>query len=347
MFIKDIASAIVKAPSLCYFLEGSPGSGKTYGTYAELKELGYNPIIVSCQNIPVEDTVRLPMADPSKPGTVVYSTPEVWKPVPKMAFILDELFKAPSEVVNAFLPLMWGREFMGYMYISDTPVIVTGNTQSLRLGDLRKPHHINRMTTIRVSEPNQEEAARIMVQIGVDGRIVDWARRNPQSLVSYDESVQAKPQSELAEYWGLDTRNPLAPFCSMRSLEQAGRLVAALSDDPVSLRVMLSGTIGDKAAASYIKYAAKLEDYVSALEVINNPEKVRIPDSPFAQRATSIGLASAANEETIAPIMIYINRCHDEIKKIFARGISRKNSSTLEKMYFKSKNLLSLISNLS
>jgi len=321
--IEQSAQAILACPAVTFSLEGPPGVGKTHGISAHLREAGYTVHIMPCQNIPAEDTAALPVV--KKNGTVDFATPEMWHPAPKTAFILDELWKAPDDILNAFLPMVHGfpRTYMHHEYPEDTIVVVTGNAAEFRVGDKFKPHMGNRVVSIEVDDPTLAEATQVMLDRGVDARIIEWVRVNPQALKSFDPQAQTRPETELMNYYGYDQRHPKRKFCSMRSLELASNVIKSV---PEGVRQScLQGAIGQKAASNLEHFLRESAEFIPLADMVDGTAKV--PKQLFDRRLAAITAASGLDESNWKQLLKYAERLGSELKQVFLLNASRKKVS--------------------
>lgn len=324
--IKNAVRLALATPSVAHYFVGSPGGGKTYAPYSIAKKAGYDTMIVSCQNIPAQDLAQLPVVQAD--GTVEFATPAMWKPRPKMCIILDELFKAPEDVVNAFLPLVYGspRTFMGHTYDSDLIVIVTGNSAEFRVGDKEKPHMGNRMCRLEIADPTQDEALQTLLDMNVDSRVIAWVKAVPQAIVSFDAEAVKKPATELTHYFGWDPRYPMQKFTSMRALEMVSKQMQTAPSD--LLQPAIAGIFGDKAAESLAFFLRELSVYVPLIDMVERPKTATIPKSIFDKRLTALTAAAGLTKTNWEPLLEYVARLPEEIQHIFRINACRKEVST-------------------
>jgi len=323
--IQKACELALASPLVSFHFEGSPGVGKTYAPYEILTAAGYDVEIVNCQNMLIEDMSRLPFINADK--TVSFLSAEMWKPRPKRAFILDELFKAPEDVVNAFLPLAYGtpRTLMGNEYGQDTIVIVTSNSAEFRVGDKFRPHMGNRICTLQIADPSVQEAVTVMLNRGVDARIIKWVESCPQALVSYDSGASKKAETELSNYFGYDERYPRQKFVSMRALENVSHIIKTVPSD--LLRIAVAGMIGDKAATSLSHFLLELGEFIPLSEMVNKPDTTKIPKQIFDQRIAALTAASGLDKKNWKALLTYANRLNAEIRHVFIHAAARKTVS--------------------
>ena len=316
--IKEVVQLAIACPQTAIVLEGPPGSGKTYGPVYGLGRAAYNVLRIDAQNTQPDFLAALPIIDQAT-KTVSFVGHDVWKPRPRMAIIVDELFKAQKHVVDAFLPLIFGNEFMGHKYADDTIRIITCNNADFNLGDRELPHMGNRTTRILVADPSLEEAIEVMVERSYDSRILRWAEQDPAALISWDaELAKDLKESEAGNYYGYEPSFPRRKFVSMRSLELASHyLKAGVTGNP--LRAALEGVLGFKAARALERSMAQTGTVVTIAQVRANPNDVALPSNPYDQREMIVSMALGCVEKDKAWIPKFLQRVNGEYRRLFFR----------------------------
>ena len=321
MQLSKIISTIVAAPNVSYIVSGAPGSGKTQGIAQGLREAGYEVIRLDCIQLPAEDLAQVPVV--KKDGTLSFAFPVKFKARPKVAFILDELFKAPNDVINAFIPLVHGRDIYGQTFPLDTPVIITANSSEYKVGDSFKPHIGNRCVQLEVDNISAADAQRVMLDLNFDSRIISWSQKVPQALVSYDASLADKPETETEFYFGFSGRRPRQPFCSMRSLELASHLLKGGVTDSESLQ----GAIGKNAATSLALYCREIQHRVDPADILNGTAIV--PEHLFDARVATMTACSMLDETNWLEVITYIARLPKELQGVASRLLSAKKVTSV------------------
>ena len=324
--IKQAVQLAVAQPANAIVLEGSPGAGKTYGTIAELKERGYHVVRIDCQNVPSDWLTALPVIDKDDGKTVHMASHDMWRPQQKQAFILDELYKADKHIVDAFLPLVFGNEFMGHTYNDDTIRIITTNGGAFGLGDRELPHMGNRTTRLMVRDMTIDEATKVMVNLRFDRRIVAWLEHTPQALQSYNEHGAKLSDTEDADYFGYKPNDPRRKFCSMRTLEIASGWLKALDDgeDMALVRQALAGSIGERATNSLLRFinsrSAGAPTYKQLLA-----GAVRVNDlTQLNRRDATLNMACSVTEQDMKRVLDILDEMSNEFKRLFSRYVVHK-----------------------
>lgn len=332
MNLQSAISAILATPDVTFLCTSAPGVGKTQGISAALAKT-HHVILADCQNMQHEDMATLPVV---KDGEVSFTSNKFWKPHASKptAYILDELGKAIEPVRNALLPLLHGapRRVMGYSLRPDDIVVVLSNDGSLRLGDEFKAHQYNRVVQLHIDSPTVPEALSTMTMLGFDARISSWVEKTPSALVSFDASVQKKADGENVGYFGLISSKPSQPFCSMRSLETASKLMKTQSAS-AHLAEQLAGVIGKAAAISLSHHLKDIGEFVDPRSMEQAPDECSIPKSVFDQRLAMLGLASHIGETNYKPLLKYLARYPEDMRFIaYKRMATRQDALDLMKI---------------
>ena len=319
MPLNQALNNVFACPAVTYLLLGAPGVGKTTATINEALKRGKHVIRVDAQNIPSEDLARLPVLNKSKTA-MTFAIPEMWTPRPNTVIVLDELLKAPDDTVNAFLPLLYGKQLFGQQWPLETVVVVTSNSAEFRVGDKLQPHVLNRMVRLEIADPTPSEAEALMLDLGFDARIIKWTQQVPTSLVSYCAATASKPESENDFYFGYNPRQPREPFCSLRSLHTASQLLQAGITDSDTL----SGAIGKKAAHSLALYCREIRYFVQPAHILDGSAKV--PDNLFDCRMACITAVAIMDDKNWETVLNYIERLPAEIQSLACRAAARKST---------------------
>ena len=319
MPLNQALSNVFACPATTFLLLGAPGVGKTTATINEALKRGKHVIRVDAQNIPSEDLARLPVLNKSKTA-MTFAIPEMWTPRPSTVIVLDELLKAPEDVVNAFLPLLHGKQMFGQQWPLETIVVVTSNIAEFRVGDKLQPHVLNRMVRLEIADPTPSEAEALMLDLGFDSRIISWVKAEPYALVSYCPTSAAKPESELDRYFGYNPRSPREPFCSLRSLHTASQLMQAGITDSDTL----AGAIGKKAAHSLSLYCREIRSWVTPASILDGSAKV--PGNLFDERLAACTAVAIMTPDNWGVCLNYIERLHPEVQSVACRAAARKST---------------------
>lgn len=322
MKLNTAVSKIFSTPAVTFSLIGPPGSGKTSAPIAHAKALGMNVIRVDCANLPAEDLAQLPVLSDNK-QTMHFAIPDKWVPKPNTFIILDELFKASDDTINAFLPLVHGKMLFGQKWPDETVVCVTANSAEFKVGDKLQPHSLNRLVALHIDDWSPAEALSLMLDLGFDARVIGWAEKVPSALVSYDAEAANKPESESDFYFGYSPKYPRRPFCSMRSLETASRLLQAGNTDSETL----AGAIGKKAAASLSLFTREAQTFIDPKHILDGTAKA--PTHLFDQRQAATTAVAILDNKSWKACLEFIQKLQPEAQLVAFNLISVKSNMSL------------------
>ena len=98
-----------------------------------------------------------------------------------LIIMLDELSKAPREVLLPLLRLGLEREMFGYRLHPDSVVISNGNLTAENLGDGFQAHQLDRFTVLELRAPTNEEwIGNYAVPNNINPMISGWALQTPE-----------------------------------------------------------------------------------------------------------------------------------------------------------------------
>lgn len=314
---------------------GEPGIGKSsIMDYLE-RHFGdaYNYVYFDCANKDLGDVV-MPSVDKVNKITEYFPNAvfklQEGKP---MIIMLDEFTKAPQPIQNMLHPMLEVRN----KRLGDTPlpkgsiVFLTGNMASDGVGDQIKGHSLNRMTRVVVRKPNHEEWLAWAIESDkIDPVVMAWVNQHPHAMESYLEGNQD------SNPYIFNPKKMNGACVSPRSLELVSNVVANRHRyTENALLAAMAGTIGESAARdmhAFIDYQDKLPLWQ---EVIDNPTKAKVPDSPGACAVMVFGAVSKVTADTIDQFMTYLERLDEEWQAAFSIAIAK--NATKQQIAFKSK----------
>lgn len=252
------------------------------------------------------------------------------KPV---VIMLDEFGKAPRSIQNMMHTLLEVRN----KRVADTPlpagsiVFLTTNLSEEGLGDMLLDHSIDRLTVVEVRKPNSEEWLPWAAEHGIHPALMAWVKQTPTVLASFrdDDFDQDNP-------YVYNPKRVQTKFITPRSLELGSNII--WGRDKISqnaLACSLIGTIGEAGARDIESYLAFQDEIPTRESIINSPETAAVPASTGAMVTLLFNLEHATTEETINPIMKYVNRLDAEYQAVFCTTLAR--SRTKQKFAFNNK----------
>lgn len=121
------------------------------------------------------------------------------------------------------------------------------------------------------------------------------------------------------------------PFCTPRSLVETGELLVTLGgsgDIPTDDEAVevAAGGIG-QAAAAQLFASIRLDSELPKIEtIVANPGAAKLPSAPDAQMLVAYKLAALAEDNTLAPIVTYIERLPADFAVTFAKALCTRNA---------------------
>lgn len=190
---------------------------------------------------------------------------------------------------------------------------MAGNRSQDRSGSTKELDHlINRRVELDVTD-DLMGWEKWCLQNGVHPTIVAFGMQNPQIVFS-----ETLPDRQ-------------GPWCTPRSLVAAGELLLAQSEDGKTIPTDDSavedaaGAIG-QAAAAQLFATIRLESELPSIEsIMANPDKAKLPSAPDAQMLVAYKLAAMATEQTLTPVIKYIERLPADFSMTFAKALCTRN----------------------
>jgi len=231
--------------------------------------------------------------------------------------MIDEYGKANPAVKNALLRLMLERKIGSYTLHPESIVFATTNLGNEGVGDLLPPHARNRMTVITSRKPTATEWIEWGIQNGVEHTMLSWVKDNPHVMQSFEEVRD--PESNPYIYHPQQQR---AAFVTPRSLE-AGSDWLKMRDalDEQTVKSVLIGTIGERAALDMMAYVSLADDLPSLDSIKKDPMAAKIPESAAATCMVVFRTLANIEKDWVDAWMEYMGRLDMEAQGMFANGI--------------------------
>lgn len=214
---------------------------------------------------------------------------------------LDELNAAPPLTQAACYQLVLDRRIGEYKLPDGWTVIAAGNRESDRAVTHRMPSPLaNRFVHVEF-ETDLEDWVRWALEANVTTEVISFIRFKSSMLYAFD----AKKNTEKA-------------FPSPRTWEYVSRILTT-GCDAQSEFDLITGTVGEGAAAEFVGYLKVYRDLPSPDQIMMNPAKAPIPKEPSARYAICGTLARKASENTIERLVTYYNRLPAEFSVLAMR----------------------------
>ena len=313
-------------------MRGQPGIGKS----SILKTLAtrfpnHTPVYIDCADLDLGD-LAMPAMNHETRTTTFYPNERFAihqdKPV---IIMLDEITKASEPVKNMLLPVMLERRLGSVKFHPDSIVYSTGNLTTDGVGDTMKAHAKNRLTSVTIRNPNDDEWINWGVDNGVAPEVLAWIKQFPHALASYTDDSQKE------NMYIYNPRKQQDAFVSPRSLEKASHIVknrATLGED--TTMVALTGTIGESASRDMSAYFSLADGLPTKESIYQEPEKAILPSDPSARVILVMRELMTITDKHMDAWITYLQRLPMEIQALFAVNMmasSRKQIAATNKSF--------------
>ena len=314
----------------CFYLKAAPGRGKTTTIEAAVPriaaELGLNLgiVTISGPNLSPGDTVGFGIPRHNADGTaeMVFTLPFFWRTLEGKRLdeydggvvFVDEADKMDTDIKKVMGEMALSGRCGPHRLPPGWVVWMAGNRSIDRSGSTKEfDHLINRRFEIDVEDDllGWETWA---LQNDVHPSIIAFAMQNPHIVFP----------AELPEKQG--------PFCTPRSLVAAGKVLyylggktGKLATDTNAVEVA-AGAIG-QAAAAQLFATIRLEGELPTMEqIVGGPDTCRLPGKPDAQMLVCYKLAHMVTNETLEPVIQYVERLPADFAVTFAKALVKRSS---------------------
>ena len=313
-------------------MRGQPGIGKS----SILKTLAtrfpnHTPVYIDCADLDLGD-LAMPAMNHETRTTTFYPNERFAihqdKPV---IIMLDEITKASEPVKNMLLPVMLERRLGAVKFHPDSIVYSTGNLTTDGVGDTMKAHAKNRLTSVTIRNPNDDEWINWGVDNGIAPEVLAWIKQFPHALASYTDDSQKE------NMYIYNPRKQQDAFVSPRSLEKASYIVKnrqVLGED--TTMVALTGTIGESASRDMSAFFSLADGLPTKESIYQKPMEAMLPNDPAARVILVMRELMSITEQHFEAWLTYLQRLPMEIQALFAVNImasSRKQVASQNKAF--------------
>jgi hypothetical protein len=224
---------------------------------------------------------------------------------------LDEYGQGDADVKRASAELLLNRR-LGPHKLPDGWVVVAASNRDKDRSGVTKSFDfvINRRCEIDI-QPDLQAWTEWANTSGVMPLTIAFANQNPH--IVFSDTVPEKQ----------------GPWCTPRSLVMADRILSIMTADnelpDASASELVAGVIGAAAVAQYFSFVALEREMPKFEDIVASPDKVRVPDRPDAQMLVCYSLAHRVEDDTIAPVVQYIDRFPKEFGVTFVKAATQRN----------------------
>lgn len=232
---------------------------------------------------------------------------------PKLIMI-DEFGK--GETQNAQLGLIYEHRIGSFYLPEGSIVFATSNLGSDGLGDIIRPHAINRVCVVTISKPTADEWLPWATSNDVDPVVCAWVQENPHCLASYtDPSAKDNP-------YCFNPNRVQTAFVSNRSLVGASDIMKQRKYfSPNALMAALAGRVGEAAAADMETFITMSDKLIPWDVLIEDPENAELPPDTISQIILTFKAATRITKKELPAWITYLDRMGEEAKVIFFKQV--------------------------
>lgn len=319
-------------------LIGPPGVGKSDIVKNELRgalsahygeEFGYHDVIVPTLDAPDFRGFLIPTKDANGRPTsfftrsAVMPSEEYLMAHPKGIMFLDERNQADQLTQKSLAPVVLSKRFGEHLLPDDWIVISASNRQQdgSGVGKALK-HMVNRERTLQI-EPHVLSWAVYAEARAVHPMLIAFAKTRPN--IVFSDTV---PKED-------------APFCTPRSFMSAAKLLARIAGEDAAgnpnmkipndgiIMQLVSGDIGDKAAAELFAYLKVADDLPTIEEILADPAGCKCPKELSAAYAAMQMCIHFAAPQNIDKLWTFAERFPKELQVSVARSLCERGGGVL------------------
>jgi MoxR-like ATPase len=278
----------IKQPT---FLWGSPGVGKSEIVKQVAAELNLKLIDVRAVLLDPVDLRGLPHVNGD--NLAHWCAPDFLPRQGDGILFLDELNAAPPLVQAACYQLVLDRKLGEYRLPDGWSIVAAGNRETDRAVTSRMPSPLANRFIHLTFDVDLDDWCKWALSHNVLTEIIAFLRFRPALLFAFDPSKMDKA------------------FPTPRSWEFVSKILAT-QPDKASEYELLSGTVGNGAAAELLAFLKICRTLPNPDMILMQPDKAPIPSDPATLYAISTALARKASDASMDAIVKYANRMPDE-----------------------------------
>lgn len=294
-------------------LVSSPGQGKTAMVKAAAARAGVpcKTVVLFDRDLPEVSGIYMPDAETK---TTVRFKPEDMPTAPNGVYFIDEMTQAAMSLQCAASRQVYDRQIGEHHIPAGTTIIMAGNRTSDKAGATAMPTHLKNRVIHLFLQADVDAWQEWAAANGIHGAIRTCIKFRPGLLSDFQKDQYA--------------------FCTPRSWNTANN-VLKLGLEPDLEHVMLSGAIGQGAAAELIGVVKMWRKLVPAEAILADPEGVALPDRedrayPSIMYATMVALGQRVAKKQMGELFAYLNRVPVEFAAVCVRDIGIRFDRKIE-----------------
>jgi hypothetical protein len=292
-------------------LVGSPGCGKSQIVHQIAANFGLKVIDLRLSQCDPTDLMGFPHIEGNKAGYKPMETfPIEGDPLPHgyngWLLFLDEMNAASTAVQAAAYKLVLDRMVGIFHLHKNVAVVCAGNLE----------------TDNAIVQPMSTalQSRLVHLELVADPKEwIDWATSNDIDfrITSY---INFKPGS----LYSFMPDHPDNTYACPRTWEFANRVLKQVEVDSKDALPMLAGTVSEGIAREFISFCRIYQDLPTPIQITQNPETLKVPDSPSILFALTGSIANNANDDNIGQLMKYVKRLPIEFQVVCLRETVRR-----------------------
>ena len=306
-------------------VQGQPGIGKSSILDTLAKDMPTHiPVYIDCADLDLGD-LAMPAMDRETKSTAFYPNErfQLHKNQPVIV-MLDEITKASEPVKNMLLPVMLERRLGSVKFHPDSIVYSTGNLVTDGVGDSLKAHAKNRITTVNLRNPNDDEWIEWAIDNDLSPEVIAWVKQFPHCLASYTDEAQKE------NMYIFNPQKTQDAFVTPRSLHKASHIVKerhTLGEN--TTMTALAGTIGESAARDMSAYFSLADELPTRESIYKEPTKAKVPSDPSARVILVMRELMSITKDNFEAWLEYMERLPMEMRALFAFNIMKGSKQSL------------------
>lgn len=323
-----VQSIVALGNEITFIVEGHIGSSKSSLAYDVAGALPtHRMVYIDMASIADTGDFQLPAVNHDTKTSTFYPNESLGLHTDQpMIIVFDEIGKTSQAVLNSILPALNERRWGNTYFHADTIVFATTNMGSENVGDVMKPHVRNRITMVRMEKPNAQETIAYGINNGMHPIVAAWIDRNPQCFESFEDVENPDDNPYI---YHPKVQRPA--FVTHRSMSRASTILHKQDVlNTETLTHLLCGTIGAPAALDLMTFIRLADQLPTRSEIIGNPSKAQVPDSPSAMVLLVCQAVHWVDEGNFDAWMTYMNRFNgNEVKALFMLQITKHKEKVL------------------
>lgn len=246
---------------------------------------------------------------------------------------LDEIAKSRQYIKDVLAPIVYERRIGNYHMPEGSVVFCATNLATEGLGDSIQAHLRSRLLFLNMRKPTKDEWVQWAIERGdIADELIAFAEEYPRlfdSFLDYEAGGKfAGKDQEKDNSFIFNPRISQQSYANPRSLHAASDVVNGKDNvDDDTLQALLEGAIGESTAdalGAYIRFGRENPEFQ---EVINNPDKARVAQSPVAQIVMAFKLiTNTDSREHADAVTQYVSRMRAEMQSLFCNTIANSTS---------------------